>query len=167
MSAKKQLQMPFSFFLIITFVFTGGILLGRWASPVTAKGHEAAHGGVLNVIGEEVGHVEIRLTDDLVEVWFVGGGNDTDRAVPIKADSITLTIEKELVLNASPLVLAGESDDNCSHFTARAGWLGAMSEFTAHGDVRFKGREFGLLIRYPHGYDPHHGGENEHGHQHK
>ena len=166
MSTKKRLRRSFPMLLVIVLVFAGGILFEKWTSPALGKGHEAAHEGVLNVIGEEIGHAEIRLSGDLVEVWFVGGGNDTHRAVPIKADSIKLTVEKELVLNAAPLVLAGESKGNCSHFTARAGWLGAMEEFTAHGDITFKGREFELLIHYPHGYDPHHGGEHEHEHEH-
>lgn len=152
--------------LALAIVFAGGILVGRWASPAIAKGHEAHHGGVLNVIGEEVGHVEIRLTDDTVELWFVGGGNDTHRAVPIKANKVKLRVEKELVLDAAPLVLAGEAEDNCSRFAAQCDWLGAMKEFVAHGHIQFKGQDFDLLIRYPHGYDPHHGHGHEHEHEH-
>jgi len=160
---KKGASRFVSMIMIFLFVFLSGALFGRWASPALGKGHEAAHGGVLNVIGEEEGHTEIRLTDDLIEVWFVGGGNDTHRAVPIEADKVTLTVEKELVLDAAPLVLAGESVGNCSHFAARAGWLGAMAEFTAHGHILFKGKEFDLTIRFPHGHDPHHG--EHHGHE--
>ena len=154
--------------LAFALVFACGILLGRWTPPALGKGHEAHHGGVLNVIGEETGHVEIRLAGDLVELWFVGGGNDTHRAVPIKADNVRLIVEKELILDAAPLVLAGESEGNCSHFTARADWLGALKEFSARGRVMFKGQELDLVIRYPHGYDPHHGHghEREHHHEH-
>lgn len=148
----------------ISFVF--GASFDRWISPAAARGHEPAHGGVLNVIGEEVGHAEIRVTGDLVELWFVGGGNDTHRAVPIKADEIKLTVEKDLVLQADPLLLGGESVGRCSHFAARCDWLGAMGEFAAHGNIVFKGREFDLLIRYPQGYDPHHGRDNQHEHTH-
>jgi hypothetical protein len=163
MPGRSKWRKLLSIFLGLTIAFVGGIFFGEWTSPAVAKGHEAHHGGVLNVIGDEVGHVEIRLTDELVELWFVGGGNDTDRAVPIKADKIRLTVEKELILNAAPLVLAGETEGNCSHFSAHCDWLGSMKEFVAQGHVMFKGQEFELSIRYPHGYDPHHG----HGHEHE
>ena len=164
MMSKKML---YSLSLAFAFVFVGGIVCGTLISPAFGKGHEAAHGGVLNVIGEEVGHAEIRLTGDLVEVWFVGGGNDTDRAVPVKAHDIRLTVEKELLLEAAPLVLAGESEDNCSHFTTNCEWLGAMDEFEAHGHVLFKGQEMELIIHYPEGYDPHHGDAAGHEHHHE
>jgi hypothetical protein len=89
-------------------------------------------------------------------MWFVGGGSGTDRAVPIKAEKVTLTVEKELVLDAAPLALAGESVGECSHFTARAEWLRAMSEFDAHGHILFMGKEYDLKIRFPGGHDPYH-----------
>lgn len=162
MSLRVSLFLPLAFLV----VFVGGIFFDRWTSEAIAKGHEAYHGGVLNVIGDEAGHAEIRLSGDLVELWFVGGGNDTHRAVPIKSDMVRLTVEKELVLDATPLALAGESEGNCSHFSTRAGWLAEMNEFTAHGRVQFKGQEFDLLIRYPDGYDPHHGEGHEHSHEH-
>jgi len=117
------------------------------------------------VIGEEAGHAEIRFDGDRVELWFVGGGNDTDRAVPIEADKVKLIVEKELVLDASPLVLAGEGKNSCSHFMVQAPWLASAGDFTAHGKIRFKGKEAELLIQYPEGYDPHHGGEG-HSHTH-
>ena len=165
MTKNIQFRRSISLLLAFALVFAGGVLFDRWSSPAIGKGHEAAHGGVLNVIGEEVGHAEIRLTDELVELWFVGGGNDTHRAVPVKADKIRLTVEKELILDAAPLVLAGESTGNCSHFAAKTGWLGAMKEFEAHGHILFKGQEFDLIIHYPHGHDPHHGHEHESEHE--
>jgi len=149
--------------VVLSGAFACGILAGGLISPATGhEGHDAAHGGVLNVIGKETGHAEIRLTDGLMELWFVGGGNDTHRAVPINAGKVELVVEKKLVLDAAPLILAGETEGNCSHFLARADWLREMKEFTARGHILFKGREFELLIRYPEGYDPFHGGGEEH-----
>ena len=127
--------------------------------------HDAHHGGVLNVIGEEVGHIEVRITDDLLEAWFVGGGNDTDRAVPVEATEIPLKVrvhggeDRDLTLMAAPMKLAGESEGNCSRFKATAEWLKDVHEFEAHGEIVFKGVAHELLIRYPHGYDPMHGKE--------
>ena len=166
MSMKRRFLEPFPLFLIFTSLFAAGIVFGILVIPATGAGHKASHGGVLNVIGKEEGHAEIRLTDDLIEVWLVGGGNDTHRAVPIAADSIELTIEKKLVLDAAPLILGGESKGNCSHFEARAEWLPAIGEFIAHGEIRFKGREQKLLIHYPVGYHSHHDAEHEHRHEH-
>lgn len=160
MSKKREYRRVFVIVLGFALVFAGGALVGKRTSPAIAGGHEAHHGGVLNVIGEEAGHAELRITGDVVELWFVGGGNDTHRAAPIKADRVKLTVEKELVLDAAPLALAGEGEGACSHFTAHCDWLGAMGEFVAHGQVRFKGQDFELVIHYPQGYDPHHG----HGH---
>ena len=166
MQKKIEYVRPVTVVLALVIVFLGGIIVGERISSAIAEGHDAHHGGVLNVIGEEVGHAEIRIVGDVVELWFVGGGNDTHRAVPIKADKVKLMVEKELILDAAPLVLAGESADNCSHFTAQAHWLVAMEEFSAHGRVLFKGQEYELHIHYPHGYDPYHGHAHEHEHNH-
>ena len=163
MPDESRSKISISACLALAIILSGGMLLGYGTSQALGKGHDAHHGGVLNVIGDEVGHAEIRLTGDTAELWFVGGGNDTNRAVPVKADKLTLTVEKELVLDAAPLVLAGESAGDCSHFTAQARWLSAMEEFDAYGRVLFKGQEYELHIHYPHGYDPHHG----HGHEHE
>lgn len=128
--------------------------------------HEALHGGVLNVIGEcEIGHIEIRLEADTLEAWFVGGGHDTDRAIPIKAAGIPLTVSvpgkggMALVLKANPMKLAGEKVGHCSHFIAKADWLRDVKEFEARGEVVFKGIRHELVIKYPEGYDPPHGQE--------
>lgn len=125
--------------------------------------HEAHHGGVLNVIGEEAGHIEVRLEGDTLEAWFVGGGDDTNRSVPIKTEGIPLKVtlpgkgEMELVLKGAPMRLAGEKVGHCSHFIARADWLRDVREFEARGEVVFKGVRHELLIKYPEGYDPMHG----------
>jgi len=69
--------------LALSVAFACGTFCGDAISHAAGhKGHHAAHGGILNVIGKEAGHGEIRLTDGLLELWFVGGGNDTHRAVP-------------------------------------------------------------------------------------
>jgi hypothetical protein len=121
-------------------------------------GHRAAHGGVLNVIGKELGHVEIMVQGDRLEAWFVGGGEDTVRAVPIEAKSILLAVSisgkagKRLVLKPDPLKLAGETVGRCSHFVAQAGWLKEAKEFEARGEVMFKGTRQKLIIQHPNGY---------------
>lgn len=128
-------------------------------------GHKPHHGGVLNVIGEEAGHIEIRLQADTLEAWFVGGGHDTHRSIPIKAAKIPLTVsvpgkeEMELVLKAAPLKLAGEKIGQCSHFVAKADWLRDVKRFEAWGEVEFRGIRQMLRIKYPAGYDPGHGPE--------
>ena len=128
--------------------------------------HEAHHGGLLNVIGEEAGHIEIRVEGDTLEAWFVGGGHDTNRSVPIKAEEIPLKVavpgkgQLTLVLKASPMKLAGEKVGHCSHFIAKAAWLRDVKEFEARGEVVFKGIRHELLIKYPGGYDPMHGHES-------
>lgn len=117
--------------------------------------HEAHHGGVLNVIGEEAGHIEIRIEGDTLEAWFVGGGHDTDRSVPIEAEEISLKVsvpgkgEMALVLKASPMKLAGEKVGHCSHFVAKADWLRDVKGFEARGEVVFKGTRQRLVIKYP------------------
>jgi hypothetical protein len=128
--------------------------------------HNAHHGGVLNVIGKcEIGHLEVRIEDDFLEAWFVGGGTDTHRAVPIKAEEVVLAVtlpdggERTLILKAEPMKLAGEKHGHCSRFLAHADWLKKVEKFEAHGEIVFKGIRRLLLIRYPEGYDPGHGKE--------
>ena len=125
-------------------------------------GHKAHHGGILNVIGKELAHVEVRIQEDTLEAWFVGGGQDTGRSIQINAAEIPLTInipsrgQKSLVLKADPLKLAGEKIGYCSHFVARADWLKEVKEFEAKGSVVIKGVKEKLIIQYPEGYDPLH-----------
>jgi hypothetical protein len=121
-------------------------------------GHRAPHGGALNVIGKELGHVEIMVQEDRLEAWFVGGGEDTVRSVPIQGKAIPLTVSipgqggKRLVLKPDPLKLSDETVGRCSHFVARAGWLKEAKEFEARGEVIFKGTRQKLIIQYPNGY---------------
>ena len=160
---KKRLLILLVSFSVV--VFLGNPLIYSDATEKHHGHHEAHHGGILNVIGEEAGHIEIRIEGDTLEAWFVGGGHDTDRSVPIKAVEIPLKVtvpgkgEMVLVLKASPMKLAGEKVGHCSHFIARADWLRDVREFEARGKVAFKGTRHELVIKFPEGYDPMHGHE--------
>ena len=148
-------------FPAVLIVFTWG-LVGDLGVAEEHHGHKAHHGGILNVIGKELAHVEVRIQKDTLEAWFVGGGQDTGRSVQIKASEIPLTVnissrgQKKLVLKADPLKLAGEKMGYCSHFVARADWLKEVKEFEAKGSVVIKGIKEKLIIQYPAGYDPLH-----------
>jgi hypothetical protein len=155
-------------FPAVVIVTTWG-LAGELGLAEEQHGHKAHHGGILNVIGKELAHVEIRIQEDTLEAWFVGGGQDTGRSVQIQATEIPLTInipnqgQKNLVLKADPLKLAGEKMGYGSHFVARADWLKEVKEFEAIGTVVIKGVKEKLIIQYPAGYDPLH----RHGHEHQ
>jgi len=124
--------------------------------------HHAAHGGCLNALGTcENGHAEAKLEGDVLMVWFVGGGSDTDKAVRIPDGEITLAVtiggEKKartLVLTSKPNELAEEKEGDCSRFEGKADWLRGMTEFVATGRVTFKGKPQDVRIEYPKGYDP-------------
>ncbi|MBM4329905.1 MAG: hypothetical protein FJ117_01560 [Deltaproteobacteria bacterium] len=157
------MRKKFSFSMIhLTMLGLLGYLLIHSGLAGQGHGHKAHHGGVLNVIGKEFGHVEILVREDMLEAWFVGGGHDTGRSVPIQAAEIPLTViipgkgSKKLVLKADPMKLAGERIGHCSHFTARAEWLREVKEFEAQGETVFKGIRHKLVIKYPRGYDPIH-----------
>jgi len=138
-----------------------------WITVACAAGHVPAHGGSLNVIGHEEGHLELRIRDGKVEAWFVGGGNDTHRSVRVKADELRLIVHKELVLKAEPMKLAGESEGDCSHFVAEVDWLRPTDTFSADTKVVFKGKETDVHIVYPKGYDPLHGAADNGHHSHE
>jgi len=123
--------------------------------------HEAVHGGSLNVIGCcEAGHAEVLATEGSVEVWFVGGGHDTNKSVRIKDEEIKLAVSiagvKEafdLVLKADPLKLAEESTGDCSHFSGFDKRLGEKNIlFKAKAKINYKGKKVELIIDYPQGY---------------
>jgi len=124
--------------------------------------HKAAHGGCLNAIGTcENGHAEVKIEGNVLMLWFVGGGSDTDKAVRIPDKEISLSVtldgEKEaktLVLKAKPNELAEEKEGDCSHFEGQADWLKDAKKFAATGKVTFKGKKQDLRIEYPAGYDP-------------
>jgi hypothetical protein len=155
--------------ILNTWGFLGGLGVAE-----DHHGHKAHHGGILNVIGKELAHVEVRIQEDALEAWFVGGGQDTGQSVQIEAAEIALMInipcrgQKDLVLKADPLRLAGEKAGNCSHFVARADWLKDVKEFEAKSSVVIKGVKEKLIIRYPEGYDPlHRHGDEHHGQAHR
>ncbi len=122
--------------------------------------HKAYHEGSLNAITQcENGHFEIKILDDKLEGWFVGGGSDTNRSVRVKADKVELSVFlpdgtlKEIVLSSSPLDLAGEKKGDCSHFEGSAAWLRDIKTFQAMGKIIFKDKWQPLIIQYPEGYD--------------
>ena len=136
-------------------------------------GHKSAHGGCLNAIGAcETGHAEVRIEGDVLKLWFVGGENDTDKAVRVPDREIALSVTPEgekaprsIVLKAKPNALLEEKDGDCSCFEGQADWLKDLKGFEATGTVTFKGKKENLKIDFPHGYDPDHEGPGEkHGH---
>ncbi len=152
------------FFSLLLLAGIPGILFS--GSPLGAHEeghHKAFHNGTLNTIEQcETGHVEVLLDGDLLKCWFVGGGNQTGRAVTIPDREILLTVkdgtgtDRALVLKAQPLKLAEETMGSCSFFQGRAPWLKEMKSFSATGSVHFKGKSRKLIIVYPGGYHPGH-----------
>ena len=117
--------------------------------------HKAYHDGRLYEIGAcENGHLEVRLQDGRLEVWFVGGGHDTNRSMPVETHEIVFMMEtggvtdKKVTLRADPIVLAGEKTGRCSHFIADDPWLKEVTNFKARADIFFKGSHHPLLIEY-------------------
>ncbi len=128
--------------------------------PAEAK-HEAHHGGCLNAIETcAVGHAEVKLDGDVMKVWFVGGENQTDKAVRVSDKQIVLAVtpaggqEKTLTLDPKPNELANEKVGDCSYFEGKADWLAGVKKFTATGKVNHTGKERPIKIEYPEGYDP-------------
>jgi len=158
---------------LVALIVTAWGFLGQVAAAEEHPAHQAPHGGVLNVIGKELAHLEVLIREDTLEAWLVGGGQDTGRSVRIKAAKIPLTVDipgqgrKRLVLKADPLKLAGERMGHCSHFIAKADWLKEVKEFEAKGWVVIKGVKEKLIIHYPEGYDPlHRHGQEGHDKEH-
>ncbi len=123
--------------------------------------HEAHHGGCLNAIETcAVGHAEVKLDGDVMKVWFVGGENQTDKAVRLSDKQIVLAVtpaggqERTLTLDPKPNELADEKVGNCSYFQGKASWLAGVKKFTASGKVNHTGKERPIKIEYPEGYDP-------------
>jgi len=128
--------------------------------PAEAK-HEAHHAGCLNAIETcAVGHAEVKLEGDVMKVWFVGGENQTDKAIRVSDKQIVLAVtpaggqEKSLTLDAKPNELAEEKVGDCSYFEGKANWLAGVKKFTATGKVNHTGKERPIKIEYPEGYDP-------------
>lgn len=147
-----------TFFLFVLFV-----------APVCAEhAHRAPHGGSLSVIeGCGLGHVELKIDGERLELWFLDGGDKTDRSVPIIESGFPLSLiatdgrRVETAVTADPLTLAGEKKERCSHFVATVPGLSDLKEFTAFAWVRFKGEMRPLRIAHPGGYDPDHGAKPE------
>ena len=123
--------------------------------------HEAHHGGCLNAIETcAVGHAEVKLDGDVMKVWFVGGENQTDKAVRVSDQQIVLAVtpaggqEKTLTLDPRPNELAEEKVGDCSYFQGKADWLAGVKKFMATGKVHHTGKERPIKIEYPQGYDP-------------
>lgn len=122
--------------------------------------HKAVHGGSLNAIVTcENGHAEVKLDGDMLQLWLVGGGPNTDKSVRVPDKSISIQVKtdnsaKTLVLNPKPLELAGEKVGDCSCFEGTAHWLKSLAKFTAEGQIMFRGKKVPLRIEYPKGYDP-------------
>jgi len=124
-------------------------------------GHTAYHGGSLNAIETcAVGHAEIKIDGKTMNLWLVGGENETGKAVRTADPAIELKVTADggktwsISLQPMPLELAGEKVGDCSHFEATADWLDGLKKFHAEGQVDFKGKKRAVKIDYPEGYDP-------------
>ena len=110
--------------LLAAFAASGIVLISGCKSDENAKNpsaaskpeekHEAHHGGCLNAIETcAVGHAEVKLDGDVLKVWFVGGENETDKAVRVTDKQIALAVkpdggqEKSLTLEARPIEPSG------------------------------------------------------------
>ncbi len=117
--------------------------------------HVAPHGGVLATIeGCGLGHVEMKLTDNKLELWFLDGGESISRSIPIPELRFPLSIVTsdgqriEVMMLADPLRLAGEKTGRCSHFIAVSDSLKGLAAFRAFGWVHFKGAYRPLQINH-------------------
>ena len=131
------------------------------ARTIAEDKHEAHHGGCLNAIETcAVGHAEVKLDGDVLKVWFVGGENQTNKAVRVSDKQIVLAVspaggqERTLTLDPKPNELAEEKVGDCSFFQGKADWLAGVKKFTAAGKVHHTGKERPIKIEYPEGYDP-------------
>lgn len=138
-----------------------GFCVSSWAEE-EKHGHEAVHGGCLNVVGScENGHAELKIEGDTLRLWFVAGEKHTDKSVRVPDKEVKLSIalekgkpSKELVLIAKPIELAEEKVGDCSYFEGKADWLKGVKEFEATGKVTFKGKQQDFKLAYPSGFDP-------------
>jgi hypothetical protein len=109
----------------------------------------------------ENGHAEVKIDGSTMQLWFVGGGPNTDKSVRVKDKSISVQVvipgiagKKTLVLEPKPLELAGEKIGDCSYFEGTAPWLKGIKAFTGTGTLEYTGTKSPLRIEYPKGYDP-------------
>jgi hypothetical protein len=132
------------------------------ATTKSEEKHVAHHGGCLNAIETcAVGHAEVKIDGDVLKCWFVGGENETDKAVRATDKEIVLAVTpkggqgqpKSLTLQPKPNELAGETVGDCSCFEGKADWLNGVKEFDATGKVNCKGKQRDIKIEYPTGYD--------------
>ena len=118
--------------------------------------HTAPHGGSLSTIeGCALGHVESKLSEGKLEMWFLDGGESISRSIPLPEPRFPLTLvatdatRLELIMMADPLRLAGEKAGRCSHFMAASDSLKGLAMFKGYAWVRFKGAMRPLQITYP------------------
>ncbi len=122
--------------------------------------HKAFHGGKLFEIGScENGHCEMKINENgTVDLWLVGGGNNTGTSIRTSAEEIKFKCklkkglkndEFDLILKASPIELAEESIGDCSHFTGHHEKLAGKNDgFFANGKIYFKGQNTKIEIDY-------------------
>ena len=130
---------------------------------VVVHSHNAPHGGSLSVIERcSTGHIETIVEGDTIKLWFLDGGESTDRSIRITERSIPLSVitpngeRFEMNLFSEPLKLAGETVGNASHFVGKLSVLANLESFEAFGWAKFKGKMRPIHIVHPQGYDPDH-----------
>ncbi len=143
------------------------------AGEIRANSHAAPHQGVLSEIERcSVGHAEIKIDGNTMQLWLLDGGNATTRSVPSADERIPLSIfgpdqvRFEMVLNADPMKLAGEKVGHCSRFTGVSENLQNLPSFHAFGWLRFKGQIRPLRLAFPHGFFAESDHESKCGHDH-
>ena len=141
------------------------LLFGMTAAAHEGEEHQhpTAHHGCLNAIVTcENGHGEVKIDGDTLNLWFVGGGTETMKAVRIPDAQIVLSVtpdgekkpSRTITLAAVPNELAEEKVGDCSHFVGKADWLKEVKKFTATAEITFRGQRQPLRLEIPNGYDP-------------
>ncbi len=154
-----RIKITLLFFVILLFAACPIFSQQSPAAGNHTNSHEAPHQGVLSEIERcSVGHAEIKIDGNTLQLWLLDGGNATSRSVQSPDESIPLSVTGhdqvrfEMVLIADPMKLAGEKIGHCSRFTGHSDKLKNLTSFQAFGWLRFKGQMRPLRLGFPDGF---------------
>lgn len=163
---------PFSVLLACSALVYWATGCGQTPAPITAPQPQAAaedpghdhvhgagpHGGTLTDWGGGAYHVEFTVDHDKKEATVYILGSDEKTPVPIKAQTIHLTINDPLAeLDLAAMPLEGEPEGTSSRFVGTHETIGIVKEFAGTISGEVEGTPYtGDFKEEPHGADHKH-----------
>lgn len=126
---------------------------GGGIAPVETATPAPVRKGAVHQMGPGGHYLELRLDPDAgqVELFLYDETGLSEQRVPHRALRLDCGPDRQVDLTADPILLAGETFEDCSHYTGQAGFLKNAEGLRGELLLVVRNRKYTATLRYPEG----------------